>query len=150
MTLSKTLFNFQQNIGGVIMGGLCGCQLPSYARCDVCLKPKEELKPFDENGTLLFKNYRPRHVLSKRQRKIVEEYKNYLKDFGIEDLEDKRALNIIIQKFDEKGRSLLCLEVDSGWIEKYWECKDCVVLDDENYYKIKLKTWYSQEFEPED
>jgi hypothetical protein len=133
---------------------ICANRLPSKTRCDVCLKPVEELIPFDENDDendiLLVRRYRPRHVLTKTQQKTIEEYKNYLKDFGIENLEDRKALSLIVQKYGEKGRSLLSLEVDSWWIEKYWECKDCIVLDDENYYKVKLKAWYSEEFDPED
>lgn len=94
---------------------------PQDKRCNCCGKHINDLKPFghagdplvgDFFGALLVKTYRP--MASELMGKELENYKNRITE----------------QEF-------AFYEQLSSTIEASWECRNCIILSNEDYFKLK-------------
>jgi hypothetical protein len=124
---------------------------PGDGRCDVCGRHISELKPFgcpgdplvgDFSGKLLIKNFRPDFPLPDEIREVNKRAK---KEEGIRSQDDFDSWYIANYSEDERKR---LNEIFEEWEEmglhqfsKSWECRDCIVLDLDEYFE-KLNQRY--------
>lgn len=120
---------------------------PDDGRCDVCGRHMSELTPFggpgdplvgDFSGELLVKRFRYDWPLDKEAEKAWEEV---IRDNPeLPELDD--PLSWLIDKYgEEKGKWIFYNESMSPGISKSWECRDCIVLDDDEYFeKLEQKS----------
>jgi hypothetical protein len=133
---------------------------PKDGRCDVCGRHMSELTPFggpgdplvgDFSGELLVKKFRPAGPYDEEAMKAWEEYE---KEFplkiiseqpiadGISHIEYEKLaepLHWFIAKFGKnKGEKLYWVGLAYGQVDPSWECRDCAVLDLDQYFE-KLK-----------
>ncbi len=112
--------------------------LPSDICCFVCGKHLSQLKPFggpgdplvgDFEGQLLVKNYRWDSPAN-------EEAEKALDGFGEEPGYEGDLRTWLISKYGkEKGEQFYEYERIGRGIDKSWECRDCILLDDNEYFK---------------
>jgi hypothetical protein len=114
---------------------------PEDGRCDVCGRHISELKPFggpgdplvgDFTGEFLVKRGRPAGPYDEEAEKAWDEAEKATHD---------DPLPWFIAKFGkEKGEDLYWAGQLYGCVGKSWECRDCIVLDlDEYFEKIKKR-----------
>ena len=118
---------------------------PSDGRCIVCDRHISELKPFggpgdplvgDFTGEVLVKNFRPDFPYPDEIREVNKRAK---KEEGIRSGDDFESWFIANYGEDERKR---LNEIFETWEEtglnqvgKSWECRDCIVLDDDEYFQ---------------
>lgn len=124
----------------------CGFSInppPGDGRCDVCGRHMSELKPFggpgdplvgDFSGELLIKRFRLDWPQDEEAEKAWEEAEKARKDPGSDD-----TLPWFIAKCGkEKGTKFYWSGQNT--ISASWECRECIVLDDDEYFqKIKQR-----------
>ena len=122
--------------------GIITNPLPEYARCHCCGKLISELKPYDNPeypefiGTYLFKTYRSYLPYNEEAEQALDEAEANCK-------EGQSPSQWLIEKYGEyKGNALNIMGHGSSTYESSWECKDCVVLDDDEFFD---KRWKSRE-----
>lgn len=116
---------------------------PSDGRCDCCGRHLSELKPFgkagdplvgDFDGELLVKTFRLEFPPDKELESLWDVH------FG--DCKTEENLNaakdIFIQKYGPEKYSQLYYYIEvsglSGQVRKAWLCRDCILLDDDEYF----------------
>ena len=121
------------------MPGVVKQQLPAHARCHCCGKYVSELKPYDDPeypqfiGRYLFRTFRSYMPYDKEAELALDEAEENCK-------EGQSPSQWLIEKYgEEKGSELNYLGHGSSTYESSWECKDCIVLDEKEYYEIKFK-----------
>ena len=114
---------------------------PSDGRCDVCGRHMSELKPFggpgdplvgDFTGELLVKKFRYDWPPDEEAERAWDEAaRAYPELAGGGDL-----LSWLMDKYvEEKGRWMYAYEAcHRPGVSKSWECRDCIVLDDDEYF----------------
>jgi hypothetical protein len=115
---------------------------PEDGRCDVCGRPMSELKPYggpgdplvgDFSGELLVKRWRrdaPYDAEAEEAWKRAEEMTN----------EEADPLPWFIANYGEdEGQRLYWAGQFHGSIGKSWECRDCIVLDEGEYFEQLAK-----------
>ena len=113
---------------------------PKDGRCDCCGKHISELKPFggpgdpvngDFSGAFLVKNYRSVGPYVEEAERAVEEASRKYKEAGFDDL-----LDWMIEKYGkEKAEELYWPTEAYHQFGSSWECRDCLVLNDEEYFE---------------
>jgi hypothetical protein len=103
-------------------------------RCEVCYKLVSELKPFggpgdplvgDHNGELLVNKWRPFIILNQKEANAWVNAVTMARD---------NLLSWFVERYgEEEGRKLFDLGQDIRG-EGSWECRDCIVMDDEEYW----------------
>jgi hypothetical protein len=118
---------------------------PSNGRCDGCGRHLSELKPFgkagdplvgDFDGALLVKSFRPDAPPNEEVDKIWEEF------FGECHTQDdyNEAKEKLIQTYgEEKALQLEDYKSASETVGKAWLCRDCIILEDDEYFKKRRK-----------
>lgn len=115
---------------------------PSDGRCEVCGRHVSELEPFggpgdplvgDFTGELLVKGFRPDFPLP-------DEIKRAQKEESIRSRHDFDSWFIANYGEDEMKRLDKIFEVFNQ-VGTSWECRDCIVLDDDEYFE-KLRQRY--------
>jgi hypothetical protein len=111
---------------------------PQDGRCECCGRHLSELKPFgkagdplvgDFDGALLVKRWRPDGP--------------YDEDHGGDGFED--PLNWLISEYGEKkGTKFYWKAQFHDSIGKSWECRDCIVLDEAEYFAIMSQRWAAE------
>jgi hypothetical protein len=122
-------------------------------RCDCCGRHIRELTPFggpgdplagDFSGALLVKKYRRHGPYDEEAMNATDEAQKRYKAAGYADsLEWMRA-----KYGEEKGEQLYFAASAYDLIGKSWECRDCAVLDSEEYFerrRIRLQEEQKQE-----
>jgi len=114
------------------------CNLPSDICCHVCGKHISQLKPFggpgdplvgDFEGQLLVKTYRSVSPVDEEAEKALAGFEE---EPGYEG--DLHAW--LISKYGkEKGEQFYEYERSGRIIDKSWECRDCILLDNNEYFK---------------
>lgn len=110
--------------------------LPKDGKCNCCGKHINNLRAFDKsdefvNGAKLVKNFRTMAmpVIDERYIKIEKEYAE--KDYeGFEEA--------LFEIFAGSTETMLLRAHLSDTIEASWECRDCFILDDKDYFKTKF------------
>lgn len=113
---------------------------PQGGRCDCCGKHIRELKPFGGPGdpldddfteSLLVKTYRPMGPYVEEAEKAVREAEKCYKSDGFDN-----DLAWMVDKYgEEKADELDAAEWYNCAVFSHWECRDCVVLDMDEYFK---------------
>ena len=122
---------------------------PETGRCQCCGRHISELKPFgkagdplvgDFDGALLVKIWRPMGPYDEEAEEAMNEaQKCYQKD-GYED-----SLDWMIDKYGkEKGERLNFTAQCHACTGSSWECRDCICLDDDQYFEKMRQTWDEQ------
>ena len=116
---------------------------PKDGRCDCCGKHIGELETFRKEGdphvgifdeALLIKTFRPMGPYDEEAENAMNKATEY---FNSIDEKNKDPLEWMIKKFgDLKGRHLYCAYQAYHQIGSSWECRNCVVLDTNEYYKL--------------
>ena len=111
---------------------------PKDGSCDVCGRHMSELTPFgglgdplagDFSGELLVIRRRHQGPYDEEAEKAWEEVRKEIPEGGDE-------LPWFIEKFgEEKGKALLWAGILYGGMVVSYECRDCVVLDFDEYFK---------------
>jgi len=108
--------------------------------CTCCGKHLSELKPFgkagdplirDCNGELLVRTYRTfRHYHEEVEKALDEAKKNGIDTYqGIEEW--------LIDKYGkEKGENLIFLFYEATVTDKFFLCRDCIVLDEKEFFEV--------------
>jgi hypothetical protein len=116
---------------------------PADGRCECCGRYMSDLTPFggpgdplvgDFTGAYLIKRYRPYGPYDERAEKALEEAEKLYLNEGFDD-----ELDYMMHKYGNlEGKRLYWAPVLHGYVSKSWECRDCVVLDTNEYIE-KLK-----------
>lgn len=103
---------------------------PRDGRCEVCGKPKSELKPFwgePFEGAILVKNWRPDGLNPFRFKEGAEECFDSTGQY----IEEK-----VIEKFGKENlEKFIWSERAQNTIGASWECSECLGLNDVGYFK---------------
>ena len=119
---------------------------PNDGRCMVCGRHMSELIPFggpgdplvgDFSGELLVKKFRPDGPYDAEAEEAWEKAQKVTND------EDDPLPWFIANYGEEKGKRLYWAGQLYGSIGKSWECRDCYVLDDDEYFE-KLRQRYQE------
>ena len=114
---------------------------PLDGRCDCCGKHNSELKPFsvfgrtsgiDIEGALLVKTWRPMATPDEEVDSIMEEF------FGgrPSDEDHKKAEQRLIEVYGKQNAEDLLLHASaSSLLTASWECRECIALNTETYFK---------------
>jgi rubredoxin len=115
---------------------------PEDGRCECCGGHIRELKPYDNSeypkfiGTYLIKTFRRDLPLDKEAERALNEAEANCK-------EGQSPRQWLIEKYgEEKGNALNIMGHGSSTVSTSWECRDCIVLDEKEYFE---KLWKSQE-----
>jgi len=118
---------------------------PSDAKCECCGKHISELKPFgkagdplvgDFNGQLLIKTFRTMGYATKEDQKKIDLidsiYKEEMdKKITSEELDKKLKENFSPKELERFN----FLSQIVSTVGASWECRDCIILDTEEYFK---------------
>ena len=118
---------------------------PSDGRCQVCRRHISELKPFGGPGDplagdftreLLVKTWRPDGPRNEEAEKAWKE----AEDVAKETPEPYDHLPWLIAKYGKEKAEDISFSVQiHGSIGASWECRDCIILDDDEYFeKLRL------------
>ena len=113
---------------------------PSDMRCECCGRHAKECKPFgkagdplvgDFDGVLLLKNFRsmglPNDWYIEKSKEFKEMEFNELK---------------FIEKYGNKAmESYWFIEQLINTVEKSYECRDCFILSEQEFHKIRSEMW---------
>lgn len=142
---------------------------PGDRRCQVCGKHISELKPFggpgdpvvgDFSGELLVKIHRPDFPYDEEAEKAWDEYgkenpllvkfEQPIADGAsrVEYEEREDPIHWFINKFgEEKGKRLYLRGQANGCISASWECRDCIILDGDEYFEKLDQRYQNRENE---
>jgi hypothetical protein len=127
---------------------------PQDGRCDCCGRHISELKPFgkagdplvgDFEGALLLKNFRRMGSYDNEAEKFYNKWFADCKSYE-EHVETEKELK---RKYGERKVDRVMMGVKAhAQIESSWECRDCFVLDSEQYFEKLRKRGETRD--PED
>jgi len=116
---------------------------PSDGRCQVCGRHISELTPFggpgdplvgDFTGELLVKKFRPDGPYDAEAEEAWKRTKKETND------EDDPLPWFVATYGKDKGEWLYWAGILNGSIGKSWECRDCAVLDEYEYFEKRRQT----------
>ena len=119
----------------------------SDLRCDCCDKHVSELKPFgkagdplvgDFDGALLVKKYRPSGPYNEEADKILGEL--FRSDISMEEYDDALVELAKVHGEEKINRLSLAMQAYDA-IGKSWECRDCIVMDTDQYIEMYRKNY---------
>lgn len=103
---------------------------PTDGRCECCGKHISQLEPYDKpgfyKGAYLIKTFR-------RFGSYNEEAENAMEEAEIEHPEENPRVWLMNRYGNERGYALYIMAEAYSCIESSWECKDCVILSDDDY-----------------
>ena len=115
---------------------------PANGRCNCCGRHISELEPFgkagdplvgDFEGALLIKKFRRFGPYNEEAEKALFEADKFLSDAGRKDEDLRHWMLKVYGK--EKGEKLYWSGMASGQTCSSWECRDCAVLDEDEYFE---------------
>lgn len=119
---------------------------PSNKRCEGCGRHISELKPFGKEGdplmgnfegAMLIKTFRPLGVAQKEDKAKIDRIRRI---FDLEAKKEKSPEEVGEMLKKEFGEDLERLMFGSQLIDSVgasWECRDCIILSDEDYFNKK-------------
>lgn len=107
---------------------------PRNGRCVCCGKHIRQLKPYKSfgqlfDGALLMKTFRNEGPYNDEAEKAMKE--------AVKQFPDDPLVWFIKIYGKKKGTALYSGADAHSWIVKSWECKDCIGLNDEKYFKMR-------------
>jgi hypothetical protein len=121
---------------------------PADGKCDCCGRHISELEPFgkagdplvgDFEGALLIKKWRPAGPYDEEAEKALFQADKCLSDAGRKGEDPIHWMVKVYGK--EKGEKLYWSAMAYAATGSSWECRDCAVLDEDEYFE-KLKECY--------
>ena len=113
---------------------------PQDGKCQCCGKHISELKPFggpgdplvgDFTGAYLIKKFRPDGPYDEEAENASREAERKFKEDGFSD-----PLDWMIDRYGtEKGKRLYYTDMAFHSVGKSWECRDCAILDHNEYHE---------------
>ncbi len=113
---------------------------PKEGRCDCCGRHISELKPFggpgdplvgNFTGAFLVKGYRSDGIYDEEAETVCKEAQRCYEADGFND-----PLDWMIDKYGrEEAIGMDCAVQAYGSVGSSWECRDCMVLDMDEYFK---------------
>lgn len=112
---------------------------PQNGKCECCGKNIKDLKPFGKagdplvgnfNGAMLVKTFRSMAMPLKN--KAWDEINNKYKKKGNYDGFEEELINKVGKK---RADRLLFADQLADTVSASWECRDCIILNDEEYFK---------------
>lgn len=127
---------------------------PRDERCECCRRYISKLKPFgkagdplvgDFDGALLLKTFRPMGIAKGKDKKRVKRFekiwdmqlKGKITEKEREELHKKEFPGKEYEGYDMLSH--IC-----GTIGASWECRDCIILHGEEYFKKKNETYHKK------
>ena len=116
---------------------------PENASCMCCGRHISELVPFggpgdpllgDFSGALLIKKYRYDAPYDERAAKLF----NHILSSNVCEID--KLYEYMVDKYGEEGDRIYCQAILQGTVSKSWECRDCAVLDDNEYWQVIMET----------
>ena len=115
---------------------------PEDGKCQCCRKHVSELKPYDNPehpefvGIYLFRTFRRGLPYNEEAERALDEAEQNCK-------EGQSPRQWLIEKYgEEKGNDLNIQGNGSSTVSASWECRDCIILDEKEYFE---KLWKSTE-----
>jgi hypothetical protein len=112
--------------------------------CDCCLRNISELKPFggpgdplagDFTGRYFVKKYRPAGPYDEKYERLFKEAESRCEEEGFTDV-----FKYLKNKYgEEEGENIFIWAEFFYSVGSSWECRDCFVLDDDEYFKKKYR-----------
>jgi hypothetical protein len=112
---------------------------PQDGRCMCCNRHISELKPFgkagdplvgDFDGAFLVKTFRADDPYVEEATRAMAKAERCCRDD-----ESKNPLDWLIDNYgEERGQDLFDMAKEDLHVSKSWECRDCIVLDDYEYF----------------
>jgi hypothetical protein len=125
---------------------------PSDGRCEVCGRHISELTPFGGpgdplgayfSGELLVRSFRTFGPYDEEAEKAEKEFEEAAQ--GAPELLDD-ALAWFVDKYGEEKGNKLCWSAQAyDCIGASWECRDCFILDDDEYFEKIIQRYLSNE-----
>ena len=115
---------------------------PEDGKCQCCGKHISQLKPFGKAGKSKKKGYFDDALLIKNFRSegpYNEEAEATMEEANKQAPEDPRGW-LMAKYGNEKGESLYSIAEAHSWVVKSWECRDCIGLNEDEYFERKLKS----------
>ena len=124
-------------------------------RCNVCGRPISELKPFSGfdnpfdsffngyfNGAFLVKNYRP---TGPHNEEAERELKEYDETEYVKSKKGEKFMTFddwLLTKYEKQEAEYMsfCTQAHS-LIGSSWECRDCILLDEDGYFDKRWKRY---------
>ena len=120
---------------------------PADRKCECCRRHISELQPFDKtygdhcNGKYLVKTFQRDAPYNKEAEKAVDEAMKYCT--GTVD-------DWLVAKYGkEKGDYLCFMGQLSSTFGRSWECRDCIILDEDEYFE-KLYSQHNNQTEAQE
>ncbi len=122
---------------------------PRDGRCEVCGRHLSELRPFggpgdpledDFTGELLVKNFRASIPHDEEAEKALKEVAETMKG----EPESADLLPWLIAKYGEEKAEEFYFYGSAYSIGKSWECRDCFILDEDEYFEKLGQRYYSK------
>ena len=120
---------------------------PADGRCQVCGRHMSELKPFggpgdplvgDFSGELLLRTYRPDGPYDEEAEKAWKEAEHATKRAT----RSADPLPWLITKYGKEKAEDISLSVQlHGSFGASWECRDCIILHEDEYFKKYAETY---------
>jgi hypothetical protein len=117
---------------------------PKDGRCECCGRHISELKPFgkagdplvgDFDGALLVKRWRPDGPYDEEAERAMKNAEKRFRDEGYEN-----PLEWMVNEYGkDKGEQFFFAVELHHDLRKSWECRDCIVLDEEEYFEKLLE-----------
>jgi hypothetical protein len=117
---------------------------PSDGRCDCCKRHLSELKPYgkagdplvgDFDGALLIKTFRGDFPPDEEAERIMDEF---FQDCRSEE-DYKKAKERLIQKYgEEEAENINLRACASSQIGAFWLCRDCIILNEDEFYEKRF------------
>ena len=124
---------------------------PEDGRCECCGRHISQLKPFgkvdhpifgDVEGALLVKKYRPNRSYDAEAEDIMRAAEEYCQNNEHQDM--SYWLWKLEERGEEEGLNSCRIARYCGNILASWECQDCIVLNDDEYFEKMRQSWDEQ------
>jgi hypothetical protein len=109
---------------------------PADRKCECCRRHIRELQPFDEthgehcNGKYLIRTFRRDAPYNEEAERAVDEAEEHCTEI------DGGPYEWMIAKYGKKkGEILYVLGQASSTSGASWECRDCIILDEDKYFE---------------
>ncbi len=125
---------------------------PSDRRCECCGRHIHDLKPFggagdplvgDFKGQLLVKNFRAMAGRNAEAEKILKKVQDKMEkenEMNYEHFEEY----LVEEVGEEEAQQLMLYDQITNTVEASWECRDCIVLDGDDFYKKRAEGRYKE------
>lgn len=109
---------------------------PTNGKCNCCKKNANSLKPFGKAGDPLVGNFNGALLVKTFRTEIptIDRYEERLKE-----LKSPEDWNELERKNEKEFNNLSIYDQLTNTVGASWECRDCICLDDNNYFKIQNK-----------